>query len=166
MLCVRMAHSELSTSIDCHCRLRARLLPLLPHAPTGHARGHRRSFALPHRGPLHREPSKHLQHTPMAIVETSVDHAEPCAEEPRASAELRAEEPRASAVSDAGEREMWDLEDLLSKLNPMAKEFIPPSLASPVGAGFWSCRRRGEGGSAAMATLGGTGTAAAPLVVG
>ncbi|KAL5203991.1 hypothetical protein ABZP36_008862 [Zizania latifolia] len=25
---------------------------------------------------------------------------------------------------------MWDLEDLLSKLNPMAEEFVPPSLAA------------------------------------
>ncbi|RLN04845.1 uncharacterized protein C2845_PM13G01330 [Panicum miliaceum] len=37
--------------------------------------------------------------------------------------------------SDAGEREMRDLEELLSKLNPMAEEFVPPSLASPVAAG-------------------------------
>nr|CAB3479769.1 unnamed protein product [Digitaria exilis] len=36
--------------------------------------------------------------------------------------------------SDAGEREMRDLEELLSKLNPMAEEFVPPSLASPVAA--------------------------------
>jgi hypothetical protein len=49
----------------------------------------------------------------MAVVETS--------------AAPRAEEPGA----DAGEREMRDLEDLLSKLNPMAEEFVPPSLASP-----------------------------------
>jgi hypothetical protein len=32
----------------------------------------------------------------------------------------------------SGEREMWDLEDLLSKLNPIAKEFVSPSLTSPV----------------------------------
>jgi hypothetical protein len=60
----------------------------------------------------------------------------------------------ASAASDVGEREICDLEDLLSKLNPMAEEFIPPSLASPVEAGFLvgpgvvrfqSCRKRGEG---------------------
>jgi hypothetical protein len=55
----------------------------------------------------------------MAVVETSADHAEPRAEEP-----------------EAGAREMRDLEDLLSKLNPMAEEFVPPSLASPVGAGL------------------------------
>ncbi|GJN12597.1 hypothetical protein PR202_ga30886 [Eleusine coracana subsp. coracana] len=55
----------------------------------------------------------------MAVVETSADHAAPRAEEP-------------GAASDAGEREMRDLEDLLSKLNPMAEEFVPPSLASPV----------------------------------
>ncbi|XP_006659064.2 polyadenylate-binding protein-interacting protein 11 [Oryza brachyantha] len=50
----------------------------------------------------------------MAVVETSADHAAP----PAASA----------AEGDAGEREMRDLEDLLSKLNPMAEEFVPPSL--------------------------------------
>lgn len=36
--------------------------------------------------------------------------------------------------------DMRDLEDLLSKLNPMAEEFVPPSLAKnpgyPMGAGF------------------------------
>jgi hypothetical protein len=48
----------------------------------------------------------------------------------------RAEEPGASAASNTNEHEMRDLEDLLSKLNPMAEEFVPPSLASPVGAGF------------------------------
>ena len=37
--------------------------------------------------------------------------------------------------SDAGEREMRDLEELLSKLNPMAEEFVPPSLASSVAGG-------------------------------
>jgi hypothetical protein len=31
---------------------------------------------------------------------------------------------------------MQDLEDLLSKLYPMAEEFAPPSLASPIRAGF------------------------------
>ncbi|KAK6118514.1 hypothetical protein DH2020_047781 [Rehmannia glutinosa] len=39
---------------------------------------------------------------------------------------------------DGGEgfkREMRDLEEMLSKLNPMAKEFVPPSLASVVGGG-------------------------------
>jgi len=36
--------------------------------------------------------------------------------------------------SHAGEREMRDLEELLSKLNPMAEEFVPPSLASPAAA--------------------------------
>ncbi|KAG8086656.1 hypothetical protein GUJ93_ZPchr0010g7270 [Zizania palustris] len=51
----------------------------------------------------------------MAVVETSADHAAPAA---------------ASAEGDAGEREMRDLEDLLSKLNPMAEEFVPPSLAA------------------------------------
>ncbi|TVU43618.1 hypothetical protein EJB05_10103 [Eragrostis curvula] len=57
----------------------------------------------------------------MAVVETSADHAAPRAEEQ-------------GSGSDAGEREMRDLEDLLSKLNPMAEEFVPPSLASPVAA--------------------------------
>lgn len=37
-------------------------------------------------------------------------------------------------------RDMRDLEDLLSKLNPMAEEFVPPSLANnhgyQIGAGF------------------------------
>uniref|UniRef100_A0A453S1U1 RRM domain-containing protein n=1 Tax=Aegilops tauschii subsp. strangulata TaxID=200361 RepID=A0A453S1U1_AEGTS len=35
-----------------------------------------------------------------------------------------------SEGGDAGEREMRDLEELLSKLNPMAEEFVPPSLAA------------------------------------
>ncbi|KAF0928966.1 hypothetical protein E2562_011058 [Oryza meyeriana var. granulata] len=34
------------------------------------------------------------------------------------------------AKVDTGEREMRDLEDLLSKLNPMVEEFVPPSLAA------------------------------------
>ncbi|XP_062191869.1 polyadenylate-binding protein-interacting protein 12-like isoform X2 [Phragmites australis] len=55
----------------------------------------------------------------MAVVETAADHAAPRTEE---------------AGSDAGEREMRDLEELLSKLNPMAEEFVPPSLASPIAA--------------------------------
>uniref|UniRef100_A0A0D9X3U5 Uncharacterized protein n=1 Tax=Leersia perrieri TaxID=77586 RepID=A0A0D9X3U5_9ORYZ len=49
-------------------------------------------------------------------------------------------------------REMRDLEDLLSKLNPMAEEFVPPSLASstplpfsPAAAGYYpNGGRRGE----------------------
>ncbi|KAL5222108.1 hypothetical protein ABZP36_026821 [Zizania latifolia] len=52
----------------------------------------------------------------MAVVETSADHAAPAA--------------AAAAEGDAGERDMRDLEDLLSKLNPMAEEFVPPSLAA------------------------------------
>jgi hypothetical protein len=140
MLRARLAHLELSASINCHRRLRTRRLP---HTPTGHARGHRRACTLPRGGPPHCEPFEHLLPALMAVVETSVDHVEP-----------RAEEPDASAASDAGKREMWDLEDLLSKLNPMIEEFVPPSFASPVGAGFpvgrgivgfWFCRRRGEG---------------------
>ncbi|XP_062195384.1 polyadenylate-binding protein-interacting protein 11-like isoform X2 [Phragmites australis] len=58
----------------------------------------------------------------MAVVETSADHASPRTEEQ-------------GSGSDAGQREMRDLEELLSKLNPMAEEFVPPSLASPVAAG-------------------------------
>jgi hypothetical protein len=66
----------------------------------------------------------HLTVNPLSIS-SRIDHAEP-----------RAEEPGASATSDTNEHEMQDLEDLLSKLNPMVEEFVPPSLASPVGAGF------------------------------
>ncbi|AEE82907.1 Polyadenylate-binding protein-interacting protein 12 [Arabidopsis thaliana] len=43
------------------------------------------------------------------------------------------------ARSDGGEsfkRDMRELHELLSKLNPMAKEFIPPSLTKPVVNGF------------------------------
>lgn len=57
----------------------------------------------------------------MAVVETSADHGTPSAASP---------EPYRQE-GDAGEREMRDLEDLLSKLNPMAEEFVPPSLAAP-----------------------------------
>ncbi|XP_066330635.1 polyadenylate-binding protein-interacting protein 12-like isoform X1 [Miscanthus floridulus] len=65
----------------------------------------------------------------MAVVEAAaaaaVDHAAPPRQEEEA--------PGAGvAAAEAGEREMRDLEDLLSKLNPMAEEFVPPSLASPV----------------------------------
>jgi hypothetical protein len=51
-------------------------------------------------------------------------------------AESCAEEPGASATFDTDEREMRDLEDILSHLNPMAEEFVTPSLASPLGTGF------------------------------
>ena len=45
-------------------------------------------------------------------------------------------EETSSSSSDAEESEMRDLEELLSKLNSIAKEFVPPSLSSPVtGAG-------------------------------
>ncbi|RLM61511.1 CID11 [Panicum miliaceum] len=55
----------------------------------------------------------------MAVAEAAAaDHAAPRPEEAPGSG------------SDAGEREMRDLEELLSKLNPMAEEFVPPSLAS------------------------------------
>jgi hypothetical protein len=40
-------------------------------APTGHAHGHRRACALPHGGPPHHEPFKHLLPASMAVVETS-----------------------------------------------------------------------------------------------
>ncbi|OEL27449.1 Polyadenylate-binding protein-interacting protein 12 [Dichanthelium oligosanthes] len=57
----------------------------------------------------------------MAVAEAAAaDHAAPRPEEAPGSG------------SDAGEREMRDLEELLSKLNPMAEEFVPPSLTSPV----------------------------------
>ncbi|WVZ95401.1 hypothetical protein U9M48_041169 [Paspalum notatum var. saurae] len=64
----------------------------------------------------------------MAVAEAAAaDHAAPREDEGAPGA----------ASSDAGEREMRDLEDLLSKLNPMAEEFVPPSLASPAaGAGL------------------------------
>ncbi|KAM0845632.1 hypothetical protein ACQ4PT_056236 [Festuca glaucescens] len=57
----------------------------------------------------------------MAVVETSADHAAPAASDHPAPS---------SEGGDAGEREMRDLEELLSKLNPMAEEFVPPSLAA------------------------------------
>jgi hypothetical protein len=57
----------------------------------------------------------HLTVNPLS-TSSRVDHAEP-----------RAEEPGASATSDTNEHEMQDLEDLLSKLNPMVEEFVPPS---------------------------------------
>ncbi|CAO2210327.1 unnamed protein product, partial [Urochloa humidicola] len=71
---------------------------------------------------------------PMAVAEAAAaDHAAP-----------RPEEEAPGSGSDAGEREMRDLEELLSKLNPMAEEFVPPSLTSPVA---------GPGGAAAAAAL-------------
>jgi hypothetical protein len=63
----------------------------------------------------------------MAVVETSADHAAPAAASDHAAAPYRAPE---GGGADAGEREMRDLEELLSKLNPMAQEFVPPSLAA------------------------------------
>jgi hypothetical protein len=67
----------------------------------------------------------------MAVAEAAVtaDHAAPRPEE-----EEEAPAAGAGSGSDAGEREMRDLEELLSKLNPMAEEFVPPSLTSPVAA--------------------------------
>ncbi|KAE8821228.1 hypothetical protein D1007_00612 [Hordeum vulgare] len=62
----------------------------------------------------------------MAVVETSADHVAPAAAADHAAAPYRASEEG----GDAGEREMRDLEELLSKLNPMAEEFVPPSLAA------------------------------------
>uniref|UniRef100_A0A0D9X3U3 RRM domain-containing protein n=2 Tax=Leersia perrieri TaxID=77586 RepID=A0A0D9X3U3_9ORYZ len=75
----------------------------------------------------------------MAVVETSA--APPAVDDAPAAAESAAGEGDSAA---AGEREMRDLEDLLSKLNPMAEEFVPPSLASstplpfsPAAAGYY-----------------------------
>jgi hypothetical protein len=67
----------------------------------------------------------------MAVVEAAaaVDHAAPPRHEEE---EEEAPGTGAAAADAAGEREMRDLEDLLSKLNPMAEEFVPPSLTSPV----------------------------------
>ncbi|KAG1359151.1 polyadenylate-binding protein-interacting protein 11 [Cocos nucifera] len=42
----------------------------------------------------------------------------------------RSGDEAAVAGGGGGEREMRDLEELLSKLNPMAEEFVPPSLAN------------------------------------
>lgn len=72
----------------------------------------------------------------MAVVETSADHAAP------AAADHAAPYRASSDGGDAGEREMRDLEELLSKLNPMAEEFVPPSLAAhpmppPAYAGYY-----------------------------
>ncbi|KAF7102058.1 hypothetical protein CFC21_103246 [Triticum aestivum] len=61
----------------------------------------------------------------MAVVETSADHVAPAASD-HGAAPYHA----SSEGGDAGEREMRDLEELLSKLNPMAEEFVPPSLAA------------------------------------
>ncbi|XP_020407314.1 polyadenylate-binding protein-interacting protein 11-like isoform X1 [Zea mays] len=70
----------------------------------------------------------------MAIVETAAAAAAAAAAADHTAPPREEEAPGAAA--DAGEREMRDLEDLLSKLNPMAEEFVPPSLASPIsGAG-------------------------------
>lgn len=47
------------------------------------------------------------------------------------------QEEKLDGEDDGGEgfkREMRDLEEMLSKLNPMAEEFVPPSLTSLVGA--------------------------------
>jgi hypothetical protein len=66
----------------------------------------------------------HLTVNPLS-TSSCADHAEP-----------HTEELGTSAASDANECEMQDLEGILSKLNPMAEESVPPSLASPVGAGF------------------------------
>ena len=60
----------------------------------------------------------------MAVAEAAAaDHAAPRPEE------------TSSSSSDAEESEMRDLEELLSKLNSIAEEFVPPSLASPVAGG-------------------------------
>lgn len=48
---------------------------------------------------------------------------------------------------DGFKKEMRDLEELLSKLNPMAEEFVPPSLNSSgsYSEGFFNGGRNGEG---------------------
>uniref|UniRef100_A0A0E0LQM3 RRM domain-containing protein n=1 Tax=Oryza punctata TaxID=4537 RepID=A0A0E0LQM3_ORYPU len=85
----------------------------------------------------------------MAVVETSADHAS----------------APAVAEGDAGEeREMRDLEDLLSKLNPMAEEFVPPSLtaaaASPAAAyGYYPAGARGRKKAGGGGGFGGQGHA-------
>ncbi|RRT56655.1 hypothetical protein B296_00021308, partial [Ensete ventricosum] len=68
-------------------------------------------------------------------------HRDPSAAAPAASSfhakpplalGLNRDGPSAPVVGSQGEgfkREMRDLEELLSKLNPMAEEFVPPSLA-------------------------------------
>lgn len=68
-------------------------------------------------------------------------HRDPSAAAPAASSfhgkpplalGLNRDGPSAAVVGSQGEgfkREMRDLEELLSKLNPMAEEFVPPSLA-------------------------------------
>jgi hypothetical protein len=73
MLRARLAHPELFASIDCrHCLRTHRL----PHAPTGHARGHRCTCALPRRGHLTMNPPSTSSHA---------NHAKPRTEEPGAS---------------------------------------------------------------------------------
>lgn len=49
------------------------------------------------------------------------------------------QEKKINGDDDGGEgfkREMRDLEEMLSKLNPMAEEFVPPSLGSVFGGGY------------------------------
>ncbi|KAG2613708.1 hypothetical protein PVAP13_4KG398600 [Panicum virgatum] len=59
-------------------------------------------------------------HPPLpALMAATANHAAPCPEE------------TSSSSSDAEESEMRDLEELLSKLNSIAEEFVPPSLSSP-----------------------------------
>ena len=63
-------------------------------------------------------------HPPLpALMAITANHAAPRPEE------------TSSSSSDAEESEMRDLEELLSKLNPMAEEFVPPSLATSVAGG-------------------------------
>ncbi|KQJ94870.1 polyadenylate-binding protein-interacting protein 11 isoform X1 [Brachypodium distachyon] len=78
----------------------------------------------------------------MAVVETSAAAAAvAAAAAPAAGSDGHgvAAGSEAGGGGDAGEREMRDLEELLSKLNPMAEEFVPPSLATaphPTAAGY------------------------------
>ncbi|KAM0838182.1 hypothetical protein ACQ4PT_061146 [Festuca glaucescens] len=98
----------------------------------------------------------------MAVVETSADHAAP------AASDHAAPYPASSEGGDAGEREMRDLEELLSKLNPMAEEFVPPSLAAhpvppPLYAGYYP---NGGAGFAPIASPGHRGVVGFPAADG
>ncbi|CAO2164634.1 unnamed protein product, partial [Urochloa humidicola] len=97
------------------------------HPPPRRLRPSARTFQNPSPSPpLPERATPHPSRLPtMAVTEAAAaDHAAPRPEEEEAP----------GSGSDAGEREMRDLEELLSKLNPMAEEFVPPSLTSPVAA--------------------------------
>uniref|UniRef100_A0ACD5WX32 Uncharacterized protein n=1 Tax=Avena sativa TaxID=4498 RepID=A0ACD5WX32_AVESA len=97
----------------------------------------------------------------MAVVETSADHAAPVA------SDHAAPYPASSEGGDAGEREMRDLEELLSKLNPMAEEFVPPSLAAhPVPPPLYGGYYPNGGGFAPIASPGHRGVVGFPAADG